>query len=86
MTFKKIKFVTDSTCDIPADVARKWGIYVVPTYVNIGEESFADDGVELDREDFFNRLSSITPFPTTAAPSPGVAREVIEDAFEDAEH
>ncbi|MAS36214.1 MAG: hypothetical protein CL610_19570 [Anaerolineaceae bacterium] len=86
MTFKKIRFVTDSTCDIPEDVARKWEITVVPTYVNIGDGSYADDGVELDREDYFNRLPTLNPFPTTAAPSPGVARQKIDEAMSGADH
>ncbi len=86
MAFKKIKFVTDSTCDIPDELIRKWGITVVPTFVNVGEDSYADDGVQLDRTDYYNRLPSLTPFPTTAAPSPGLARQKIEEAFKDADH
>lgn len=86
MAFKKIRFVTDSTCDIPAELIRKWGITVVPTFVNVGEESYADDGVQLDREDYYNRLPTLTPFPTTAAPSPGLAQQKIQQAFADADH
>src|SRR5690606_35994820 len=86
MAFKKIRFVTDSTCDIPQDMVRRWQIAVVPAYVNIGDKSYADDGVQLDREDYYNRLPTVTPFPTTAAPSPGTARQLIEGAFEDADH
>lgn len=86
MPFKKIRFVTDSTCDIPADVVAKWGITVVPSYVNIGDESFADDGVQLDRGDFYKSLPTMEPFPTTAAPSPGIAKQMIEAAFDEADH
>src|SRR5690606_18014714 len=48
--------------------------------------SFADDGRELVREDFYSQLPSMRPAPTTAAPSPGMAKEVIDAAFEDADH
>jgi DegV family protein with EDD domain len=86
MTFKKIKLITDSTCDIPADLVKKWDITIVPVFVNIGEESFADDGIQLVREDYYDRLPMMNPLPTTAAPSPGMAGEIIERAFEGADH
>lgn len=86
MTFKSIRFVTDSTCDIPEHLIEKWKISIVPSYVNIGDQSYADDGVQLDRQDFYNRLPTMTPFPTTSAPSPGVAKQKIDAAFEEADH
>jgi DegV family protein with EDD domain len=86
MAFKRIKFVTDSTCDIPADLVEKWGITVVPVFVNIGDESYADDGIQLNREDYYDRLPALNPLPTTSAPPPGLAGQQIEKAFEDADH
>ena len=38
----KIKIVTDSTSDMPADLAQKLNIKVVPLYVNFENESFVD--------------------------------------------
>jgi DegV family protein with EDD domain len=58
----------------------------VPSYVNIGEQSYADDGAQLDRQDFYNRLPTMTPFPTTSAPSPGIAKQKIDAAFDGADH
>ncbi len=86
MATKRIRFVTDSTCDLPAEIIDKYQITVVPTYVNIGDDSFADDGQQLDRTDYYDRLPTLTPFPTTAAPSPGVAKQFIEAAFADVDH
>lgn len=86
MAFKKIRFVTDSTCDIPDQLVKKWNIEIVPSYINIGDESYADDGVQLDREDFYKRLPTMMPFPTTSAPSPGVAKQKIDAAFAEADH
>ncbi len=86
MAFKRIKFVTDSTCDIPANLVEKWGITVVPVFVNIGDESHADDGIQLNREDYYDRLPALNPLPTTSAPPPGIAAQMIEKAFEDADH
>jgi len=86
MTFKKIRFVTDSTCDIPLELAEKWGIGIVPAFVNYDGSSYADDGVELVREDFYRRLPEMTDTPTTAAPPPGLSEKVIRETFEGADH
>lgn len=86
MTFKKIRFVTDSTCDLPAEIVQKYNIAVLPTYINYGDESLADDGVELVREDFYRELPTRSPFPKTSAISPATAEEVIQRTFADADH
>jgi len=65
-----IRIVTDSTCDIPPDVAEKMGIIIVPVYINIGDQSYLD-GVDLARREFFVNLSNYESFPTTAAPASG---------------
>jgi DegV family protein with EDD domain len=64
-----IRIVTDSTCDLPAEIVAQYGITVVPLYINAGSESYLD-GVELSREEFYERLPSWNPLPTTATPGP----------------
>jgi DegV family protein with EDD domain len=86
MTFKKIRFVTDSTCDIPAELVAQWKIGVVPCFVNYGDNSYADDGRELNRDTFYQQLPSIRPHPTTAAPPPGLAEQIIRETAQDADH
>lgn len=73
-----IRVVTDSTCDIPADTAGEYGIVVVPAYVNIGEASYLD-GIELTRQEFYERLPSYSQAPTTAAPPPGAFKLAYEE-------
>ncbi len=85
MSFKKIRFVTDSTCDLHADTIEQYGIGVVPSFVNFGDRSYAD-GIDLTREDFYRQLPDINPFPTTSAPPPGLAEEVIMKTFDGADH
>lgn len=63
-----VRIVTDSTCDLPADVIEQYGITVVPIYVNLENESY-QDGVNLDREEFYQELESSKVFPSTASPS-----------------
>ncbi|HEY3311822.1 MAG TPA: DegV family protein [Anaerolineales bacterium] len=66
-----IRIVTDSTCDLPADVVDQYGITVIPLSINVGDKSFLD-GVDLSREEFYTRLPSFNPHPKTAAPGPEV--------------
>ena len=75
MTSRRIAIATDSVCDLPGDLAKALGIHVLPTYVNIGSRSLADDGVALDRARFYQELPGMRQHPTTAAPSPGDAEQ-----------
>lgn len=72
-----IRVVTDSTCDLPADVVKKYKITVVPMFINIGEQEYRD-GIDLTRQEFFERLPDLKPSPTTAAPGPDVFRRIYE--------
>lgn len=83
---KKIKIITDSVADIPEDLLKKWQIDVVPCYVNYGGESYTDDGKDLDRADFFDFIKNNKEVPTTAAPSPGLAEEIVAKAIEGYDH
>jgi DegV family protein with EDD domain len=65
-----IKFVTDSTSDIPAELARQLDITVVPALLNIGQASLLD-GVDISRSDFYHQLPEMMPPPTTSSPSVG---------------
>jgi DegV family protein with EDD domain len=81
-----IRIVTDSTCDLPEEVTRKYKISVLPLHINQGENSFLD-GVDLTREEFYSQLPGYKPAPSTAAPSPEVFRQTYEKlADEGAEH
>jgi DegV family protein with EDD domain len=73
----KIGFVTDSTADVPADLAGQHGIEIVPALVNIGSKSYID-GLEISREKFYSRLPDLDPPPTTSSPSVGSFQERYE--------
>jgi DegV family protein with EDD domain len=70
-----VNIVTDSTSDIPPDIARELNITVIPAHVIFGEESF-DDGVTITREEFYRRLKTTKVLPTTSTPSAGEFAEV----------
>lgn len=72
-----ISVVTDSTSDLPPELAEAYGITVLPSYVNVGEESYLDL-VELSREAFYEQLPTYEQPPTTAAPAAGTFTEAYE--------
>lgn len=72
-----IKIVTDSTCDLPASVIAEHGITVIPLYINFGAEGYLD-GVELSRQEFYERLPDYDPPPTTAAPGTEIFRQTYD--------
>jgi DegV family protein with EDD domain len=62
--------VTDSSCDLPADLAERWGIEVVPLTIRFGDEEFVDRE-QLSTTEFWARCARSPELPSTAAPSPG---------------
>jgi DegV family protein with EDD domain len=73
----KIGLVTDSTSDIPTELAQQNGIEIVPALVNIGGNSFTD-GIEISREMFYTSLPELNPPPTTSSPSVGSFQQRYE--------
>jgi DegV family protein with EDD domain len=64
-----IKIVTDSSADLPAQLAQELGITVVPLYVRFGEEVYRER-VEISEEDFYQRLLHGPVHPVTIQPNP----------------
>jgi DegV family protein with EDD domain len=64
-----VRIVTDSTCDLPAETIARYGIRVVPLYINVGRQGFLD-GIDITREEFYTKLPTFPEHPTTAVPSP----------------
>lgn len=65
-----IRVVTDSSCDLPAEMVTRHGITIVPLYINIGKKSYLD-GVEMTHEQFYEGLPHFAHHPTTSVPGPG---------------
>jgi DegV family protein with EDD domain len=72
-----IRIVTDSTSDLPDDIVAKYGITVIPTYVNIGDESYLDR-VELSRREFYDKLPDYASPLRTSAPGIGTFIDTYE--------
>jgi DegV family protein with EDD domain len=80
---KQVYIVTDSTSDIPLDLAEKWQVGIVPCYIQFGTESYLDR-VELPRAEFYQRLEAATNLPTTSAPPSGLFAEVYRKLLDKA--
>ncbi len=82
----RILIMTDSTCDLPAEYVQQYDIRIVPTYVQFGKESLADDGIQLTRAGFYQRMINAPIHPTTSAPPLGQTHAIMAQALEDADH
>jgi len=70
LTGDRIAIVTDSTADLPPELAAARGITVVPLTLNFEGQSLLD-GVDITPAEFYRRLPAATTHPTTSQPSPG---------------
>ena len=79
-----VKIVTDSTSDMPTDLAESLGITIVPLNVHFGTDMFKD-GVDITADEFYERLVTNDDLPRTSQPSPGEFIEVYDRLGEDAD-
>ncbi len=72
-----VKIVTDSTSDIPPQLAAQLGICVIPLHVHFGNEVYRDS-VDLSSEEFYKRLIVSKRLPTTSTVSPSDFAQVCD--------
>lgn len=72
-----VKIITDSTSDLTTDMAREFGITVIPLYVHFGNEIYRD-GVDLTTEEFYKKLVQSKVLPATSAAAPGTFAETYD--------
>jgi DegV family protein with EDD domain len=73
----RIRVVTDSACDLSAELTAARDVTVVPLSIRFGSEEFTD-GTTLSTDDFWARCAKSDVLPETSAPSPGA----FQDAFQ----
>jgi DegV family protein with EDD domain len=78
MAVPRVRVVTDSTSDIPEDIARQLDITIVPANIQFADRSFRD-GIDLSRDEFYRRLVSGPDLPTTSAPAAGIFAQAYRD-------
>ena len=72
-----IAVVTDSTSDIPANIAKKNKITVVPLNLHVEDKTYLDN-IDISADKLYEMLPSSNVVPTTSAPSAGTFIEVYE--------
>jgi DegV family protein with EDD domain len=73
----KVALVTDSTTYIPKELLKGVDIHIVPSVVIWGTEELRD-GVDIQPEEFYTRLSGAKEMPTTSQPTPAAFQEKYE--------
>lgn len=81
---RKVAIVTDTTANIPADLAAQYHIQVIPLTVNWAGESLLDT-IDITTEQFYQRLQTAKEMPTTSQPSVGQFMEFFTKVQETAE-
>jgi len=63
-----IKIVTDSTCYLPSALLAEHDVRVIPIALLFGRQVYRE-GIDIDTEQFFDKLSREKTFPTTSQPN-----------------
>ena len=79
---KQVMVVTDSSATVPADLARKLNIRVVPIVLAINGYTFRD-GVDISPTEVYRLLRDNKHRPTTSAPSVGDFLQVYAPAAQE---
>jgi DegV family protein with EDD domain len=72
----RIRVVTDSACDLSAELAAQRELTIVPLSIRFGSEEFVD-GSTLSTDEFWARCAASPVLPETSAPSPGAFQEAF---------
>lgn len=67
---KKVVITADSAADIPDEVAKKYGIKIMPMHVIIDSEE-KNDGIDITALEIFEHVEKTGEIPKTSAVSPG---------------
>lgn len=62
----KIIISSDSTCDLSPELVERFGIKIIPLYVNLGDESFKD-GLEIQPDVIYDYVAEKKQLPKTSA-------------------
>jgi DegV family protein with EDD domain len=77
-----IRFVADSTADMPPQWTEEHRVITVPLRVIFGDEALVD-GVDITAADFYERMRSTPKNPTTSQPTPAEFEAAFRQAAAD---
>ena len=73
----RVAIITDSAADLPASLADRLGIHVVPVRVSLDGRDYLDR-LGLTTSAFYRRMAVSAQLPKTSQPPPGDFRRVFE--------
>jgi len=79
-----VKIDTDSTADLPLQLASELGITVVPVYVHFGDDVYRDR-VDISEDEFYQRLLHDPIHPSTEPPTPQDFADVYQKLSQEAD-
>ena len=77
-----VRIVTDSSCDLPQELADSLGVTIVPLSVRFGDTEYIDR-TTITTDEFWAKCAQSPVLPETAAPAPGQFKKVYEDLVAD---
>jgi DegV family protein with EDD domain len=77
----RVAIVTDSVADLPPEVAKEFGISVVPLVVRFGTDVYRD-GLDLTPDEFYEKLKTSKILPVTSVSSPAAFADVYDKLAE----
>lgn len=78
----RVRIVTDSACDLPADLADRLGIVIVPLTIRIDGTEYVDRR-DLSTTEFWEKSNASPTLPETAAPAPGQFEQAYRELAAD---
>ena len=76
-----VAVVTDSAADLPAEIAERYGIHVVPVRVSLDGQDYLDR-LGLTTGEFYRRMAAASQLPKTSQPPAGDFRRVFEHVLD----
>lgn len=71
-----VKIISDSTCDLSAELLEKYDIDILPLHILLGEDEYRD-GVDITPEEIFAWSDANKTTPKTSAPALSEAIELL---------
>ena len=78
----KIIITTDSTCDLNQELIQKYGIEVLPLYVNFGDKTYKDIE-EMNVDKMYETVAETGIYPKTSAASPNDFYKFFKELLKD---
>ncbi|MBC7261199.1 MAG: DegV family protein [Chloroflexi bacterium] len=80
----KVAIITDSSSDIPPDLAQRLDIRIIPLKILFGTQVF-HDRVDITPQEFYRKLRESKALPTTSQPSAGDFVQVYQEVSQAAD-